>query len=356
MARPAGWRRIPWKRPRVRSGRPADPRRIVIDPSCHTPVVLPRRRLVTATAAALGVAVGLLSGCASQTATLRARPDPRLPRRIELDRTPFVPQAQRFLCAPEALTMVMQAAGAKITLDELAPAFEQRGGQGAMQPEMLATPRRHGLLSHLLPPDLGELLREVSDGTPAVVLLNLAVSLSPAWHHAVLIGHDLDREEVILRSGREARRVMPMAAFEQAWVRSDQWAMVVLPPWRLPLTPSEAEVTRSAVAFERVAEPSQAVQAYRAALARWPASLTLAMGLGNSLHASGRREDAAEVFLQAARRHRSAAAWVNYGTVALELGRPAEAESAAAQALDLGGAWNERARALQRRAIELRSR
>lgn len=326
--------------------------------SFDSPAGLPRRRFVTAWAAALGgVAAGLLSGCASQTATLRARPDPRLPRRVELDRTPFVPQDQRFLCAPEALTMVMQAAGASITLPELSPAFEPRGSsQGAMQPEMLAVPRRHGLLSHLLPPDLTELLREVSDGTPAVVLLNLAVSLSPAWHHAVLIGHDLDREEVILRSGREARRVMPMAAFEQAWVRSDQWAMVVLPPWRLPLTPGEAEVTRSAVAFERVAEPPQAVQAYRAALARWPASLTLAMGLGNSLHAAGRREDAAQVFVEAARRHRSPAAWINYGTVALELGRPAEAESAAAQALDLGGAWGERARALQRRAIELRPR
>ncbi len=327
-----------------------------MDHPCNLPTVPPRRSFVTWSAAALAAAAGLLSGCASQTATLRARPDPRLPRRIELDRTPFVPQDQRFLCAPESLAMVMQAAGSRITLAELTPAFDQRGAQGAMQPEMLAAARRHGLVSHVLPPDLTELLREVADGTPAVVLLNLAVSLSPSWHHAVLVGYDLDREEVVLRSGREARRVMPLAAFEQAWVRSDQWAMVVLPPFRLPLTPGEAEVTRSTVAFERVAEPSLAVQAYRAALARWPASLTLAMGLGNSLHAAGRREDAAQVFLEAARRHRSAAAWINHGTVVLELGRPAQAEAAAAQALDLGGAWTERARALQRRAIELRPR
>lgn len=39
-------------------------------------------------------------------------------------------------------------------------------------------------------------------GHPVVVLQNLRLGRAARWHHAVAVGYDLRRHEVVLRSGR----------------------------------------------------------------------------------------------------------------------------------------------------------
>ena len=80
--------------------------------------------------------------------------------------------------------------------------------EGTLQVEMLSGARRQGALAVRLPGTLEALLREAVDGRPPVVLLNLGLSIAPRWHYAVLVGHDLDEREVILRSGTTERAAM----------------------------------------------------------------------------------------------------------------------------------------------------
>lgn len=304
-----------------------------------------RRSLLIAASAALAGA----SGCATQTAALRAGGPADLPRRVELAHTPFFPQDARYLCGPESLAAVLQVAGASVTPPDLVPQVYVPGRQGSLQAEMLAAARRHGAVAYVLPSRLEALLREVAAGTPAVILQNLALPWAPTWHYAVVVGYDLDAAVIWLRSGPVHRQEMPLRTFEHTWARADHWAFVALAPGRLPATVTEAEAVRALVAFERVAPPAQAVRAYEAAAARWPDVLALQMGWGNTLYAAGRKAEAADRFEAAARRHRHAAAWINLGTVALELGQRARAETAAREAVALGGAWSPQARQLQAR-------
>ena len=51
--------------------------------------------------------------------------------------------------------------------------------EGSLQAEMLAAPRRHGLVSYPLAPRLADLLKEVAAGTPVIVLQNLTFSFAP---------------------------------------------------------------------------------------------------------------------------------------------------------------------------------
>lgn len=300
-------------------------------------------------AGAAGVLAGL-AGCAGRTAALRGRETGLgLPRRIELRDTPFFPRSGPDLCGPESLAMVLQAQGFAITPAALVPQVYLPGRRGSLQIEMLAAARRAGALAVPLPPTLAALCAELAAGHPVLVLQNLGLAIAPAWHYAVAVGYDLDASEMVLRSGDEPRHRLSLRTFEHTWARAGHWAFVALAPGRLPHTATEAEVARALVAFERVAPPAQAVQAYEAARARWPDNLTLTMGHGNSLHASGRKAEAAEVFEAAARRHGSAAAWINLGTVALELGQRERARTAAREALALGGAWAAQARALAER-------
>jgi hypothetical protein len=294
-----------------------------------------RRRAVLA----CGVAAGL-AGCAPFTlpqtaALLAAAPDHLpggLPLKAELETTPFFPQTA-LQCGPAALATVLAANGVEVSPERLGDEVFLPGREGTLQVEMLGGARRHGVLPVLLPEQLEALLREVAGGRPAVVLLNLGLSFAPAWHYAVVIGHDLERREAILRSGATRREAMLLRTFEHTWARSGRWAFVVVPPGELPLTASEAAVTQACIGFERVAEAPLAARAYEAAARRWPTSLVLVLGVGNTRYAAGDVAGAAAAFGQAAERHDSAAAWNNLAQAEARLGHADAARSAAQRAL-----------------------
>jgi tetratricopeptide (TPR) repeat protein len=307
--------------------------------------VIGRRALVAA-------APAWLAACAAppQTAALRAAAGAaRKP--AELDATPFFPQTELH-CGPAALATVLVAAGRSADPSLLADEVFLPSRGGTLQVEMLAGARRHDALAVRLAPRLDALMAEIDAGTPVVVLQNLGLSFAPRWHYAVLVGHDVARDEMVLRSGTTRRATMGFTPFEHTWSRGGHWAFVALAPGRLPESADEAHVTEAALAFERVARPASAALAYATASGRWPDSLVLAMGLGNSRHAAGDLAGAAVAFERAASVHDSAAAWNNLARARWALGEPASARAAAWRALqrarDAEPRWLEAAQATAR--------
>lgn len=279
----------------------------------------------------------LLAGCAAQSGRLQTERPPDLPPRIELAGTPFFPDESHF-CGPAALATSLSAAGQSTRPDELVGKVFLPGREGSLQIEMLAGARRHGAVATIIPGTLESLLREIAAGHPVVVLQNLGLSWAPSWHYAVAVGYDLDAGEIILRSGPMRRQALSLDTFEHTWARSEYWAFVTLPPGRLPATASEIEATRALVAFERNAPPTAAAAAYRSGIERWPGNATLAMGLGNVLHAAGDIRGAEEIFRRTAATHNLAAAHNNHARVLLELGRREEARRAAERGLAVADA------------------
>lgn len=272
------------------------------------------------------------TGCAVQTHTLREHPPADLTRAVELDATPFFAQTA-YQCGPAALATALSAAGFEADPAALGERIFLPARTGTLQVEMIAGARRQGAVATRMPRELEALLREVQSGHPVVVLQNLGLSWVPVWHYAVLVGYDIDAGEVILRSGETRRQVMAMRTFEHTWARSGHWAFVVLPPGQWPSHTNLNAVVEASVGFERNATPVQAAEVYRSALRRWPESLSLQMGLGNSLHRAGDKRAAADAFRTAAQRHRSAPAWINLASTLIELGATGDAVSAAKEAV-----------------------
>ncbi|MCK2127901.1 PA2778 family cysteine peptidase [Thauera aromatica] len=292
----------------------------------------PRR----AGAAAVLLAALASAGCATQARQLQAQPPPDLPPQVELIDTPFFPDDSYF-CGPAALATSLSAAGLPTRPEALVGQVFLPGREGSLQIEMLAAARRWGAVATLIPGTLEALLRETAAGNPVVVLQNLGLSWAPSWHYAVAVGYDLERGSVLLRSGPMKRQELSLRTFEHTWKRGGQWAFVALPPERLPATASEGETVRALVAFERTAPPAAALQAYRGALERWPDNPTLAMGLGNTLYASGDKHGAEAAFRGVAEAHGLAAAYNNRAQVLLELGRRDEARDTARRGLAVAG-------------------
>lgn len=293
---------------------------------------------LTTVLALAGMGTGL-SGCATwldtgtaQTQQLLATPPAGLPRRVLLDATPFHPQTE-LQCGPAALATLLGAAGRPVTPESLMPEVFVPGRGGSLQIELLGATRRHDAVSTVLPPRLDALLQEVAAGHPVGVMLNLGLSWVPLWHFAVVVGFDLGREEVLLRSGQTRELHLPLRTFERTWARSQHWAFVALPPEALPTTASLAAVRDGLIGFERAAPPARAVVAWQSAWHRWPGDVVIGMGLGNSQVAAGDAPVALRTFAQVAEVTDSAAAWNNLASLRLQTGDLPGARQAARQAV-----------------------
>lgn len=282
-------------------------------------------------------AVLLLGGCATpQVAMLDARWPTELPAQVELADVPFFPQ-EDYECGPAALAMVAHAAGVDVTPDALVDQVYLPGRKGSLQPEMLAATRRQGLLAYPLKPKVEDILREVAAGHPVLVFQNLAFSIYPVWHYAVVMGFDRERHVLLLHSGRTARMEISLFAFERTWARGQYWAMLALKPGQLPATAEPQAYTAAAATLERT-DARGAQQAFAAALQRWPDDRAALLGAGNTAYALGQRDAAAKAYRQAVLKHPDFAdGWNNLAQVLLELNRRQEASQAIARAVALGG-------------------
>lgn len=314
-----------------------------------------REAVRTAALASLFLAV-LLGGCAApQSAALRRDLEaPRalqaaeasvagravdvqaLPARAMLADVPFVAQTE-YECGPASLAMTLGAAGRTVALPSLIEAVYLPERRGSLQAEMLAAPRREGMLSVAMPARLESLLREVAAGTPVLVLQNLGLAWAPVWHYAVLIGYDLPRSQVVLHSGVHESMPMSIDTFERTWVRAGSWAMVVTPPARLPFAPTPMQTLRAAAALERI-DRMAAMASYDALRARAPGDRLVLFARANALLADSRAEAAASAYRELLALHPDYAdAWNNLAHALSDAGDRIGAREAADRAVAIGG-------------------
>ncbi len=287
-----------------------------------------------------GFIFALLAGCGSlgpQTRELIKNRPADLPLRAELTQVPFFPQ-EDYYCGPSALAMVLAYAGASVTPDALVDQVYLPGRKGSLQVEMLAAARRHGFIAYELAPQLKDLVTEIAAGTPAIVLENYGFSWHPVWHYSVVVGYDLDKFELVRRSGYKQRLTMPMPVFERLWRQEGMWSMVVVPPDRVPATADEIRYAAAVVALERSGQSKPALTAYTALLKRWPASIAGEMGRGNAAYALKDLDTAESAFRQATLDHPDvAAAFNNLAQVLADRGELEAAIAVAEHAVSLGG-------------------
>jgi hypothetical protein len=279
-----------------------------------------------------------------QTSALRQDVSTDLHGHVELSEVMFYPQALH-QCGPASLAMLMQSSGVDLQPEQLTDYLYLPEKQGSLQVEMLAAARRSGLLAYPLQASLRDVLAEVADGNPVLVLQNLGLSWYPVWHYAVVIGYDREREEIILRSGLDYRQVLTFSTFEHTWARSKYWAMVALPPGRLPHTASEERYIASVGDLAHSNATIGLWPAYEAAMKRWPESLLVMIAAGNHAYEHGDLQLAKQLFLQATQAHPdSAAAFNNLAHTLKTLGQDQQALSAIHRALEIGGPLAEVAR------------
>lgn len=288
---------------------------------------------------ALLIAALLCAGCAGwlERPPLAAQP-------IELEDTAFHPQ-EDFLCGPAALATVLDASGRRVHPDDLVDDLYLPARRGTLQVELAAAARRQGRLAVQLDGTLEDLVGQLEHGRPVLVLQNLASSLVPVWHYAVVVGYLPDRERFVLRSGTERRLLTRRGRFAATWERAGNWALVLVDPALPPQGISRGAYLRAAADFENTGRHDTALQAFRSALAAWPEEPTARLGEANNLYYLGQRETAATAYRALLDEHpHHEVAVHNLVMVLLELERGCEAREVAEAASALAGGLVDTAR------------
>jgi tetratricopeptide (TPR) repeat protein len=217
---------------------------------------------------------------------------------FELERVPFFPQA-RYQCGPAALATMLVHSGVEVTPDDLVPEVYLPERRGSLQIELKAASRRRGRLPYELNADLETVLDEASAGNPVLVLQNLGFDWLPRWHYAVIVGYEPDRQVVVLRSGREARRRESLERFTRSWTAAGEWALVTVEPGRLPRHADPAAYLRAVTDAEPAFPAEASGAALEAALTRWPGNADLAFAAANQARAAGNSLRATELYRDA---------------------------------------------------------
>jgi len=236
--------------------------------------------LISSARFSVGIVAAALAllGCASA---------PQLPAEsptVELTTVPFFPQTE-YQCGPAALATVLAHAGADVDAERLVPEVYAPGLRGSLQAELLGATRRHGFIPYIIEPDASALVAELTARRPVLVLQNQGVARVPVWHFAVVVG--LDGDDVILRSGTEARRIEHGKYFLRSWERGSNWAFVALAPGELPATASPAAYVRALAGAEPLLGAPAAERGYRAALERWPRDELVLFASAGQRYAAG---------------------------------------------------------------------
>lgn len=280
----------------------------------------------------------LLAGCATpQMASLHRRWPDGLPATANVAGVPFYPQ-EDYHCGPASLAMAASGAGFRLQPEDVLDKVYLPARKGSLQVEMLAAGRHFGLVSYRLKPDMRTLLQEVAAGNPVIALQNLSFPISPIWHYAVVTGFDRERNTLTLHSaGRTEDLEMSLYAFERTWERADHWAILVLPPTKLPASADAASYAAAVMTIE-LAAPAAAQSAYLTGLRKWPAHPTLLLGAGNTAYTLGRLDMALQAYRELTRQYpANADGWNNMAQTLLDMGKLEEAGTAIERAIALGG-------------------
>jgi ABC-type bacteriocin/lantibiotic exporter with double-glycine peptidase domain len=171
---------------------------------------------------------GLVAGCTTPpSAPPVASFSSSLPERIELTQVPFYAQTED-QCGPASLAMLLTYAGLERTPEQMRDEVYLPQRNGSLTIEMVGALRRSGLTPRVVGTDLNSLLRQVADGQPVAVLINVRWRVWPQWHYAVVVGYDLTQQHILLRSGMEARHRMGLQEFDARWADGQRWGVAVL--------------------------------------------------------------------------------------------------------------------------------
>ena len=167
---------------------------------------------------------------------------------------------------------------------------------GVLSSDLVLAAREKGFDSRLVTGDRATVERELLDGRPTILMLQVIQAPGKGYdffHYVVLDGIDLDGNLVRVQFGDRKARWVKFDRLDNAWKGGGHAQIIIAPK-----DPS-AEALRAAVTLEEQGKYAEAADAYRSIVTTHPTHLVAWTNLGNAEMQLGDKAKAEEAFRKA---------------------------------------------------------
>lgn len=207
----------------------------------------------------------LIATCALGLAACAGQPTEKirgLPERVELTGVPAF-RGDAYQGGPASLASMLSQQGIVITPGLLDKPLRLPTAQADLERNMQVLAREYGMLVYPLQATLPALLAQVAAGYPVMVRITEGSTFWAEPRYAVLVGFNQQKNTLLLRAGRDRRRLMTFSDFESAWKSAGQWAVLIQRPSQLPAELDPQKWQQAADATGRAGQQQAAAQALK---------------------------------------------------------------------------------------------
>ena len=137
---------------------------------------------------------------------------------------PFYPQEEN-QCGPASLAGVLNYWGILVTPKDVAKEIYSRSARGTLSIDMVLYAKSKGLEASWYSGGPDDLRKEIDAGLPVIVLVDKGFSLLQVNHFMVVVGYS--GKGVIVNSGSDEKRFVPMSDFLRSWERTEYWTLLI---------------------------------------------------------------------------------------------------------------------------------
>lgn len=220
-----------------------------------------------------------LVSCASTGRVLYKSELPNVAPVKQLSEVPFILQDEAY-CGPATLAMLLNYRGETYNQDELSELTFIEKANGTYQSSMKSAVRKKGYM--LVEVDsIENMIKEIHIDNPVVVFQNLGFDWYPLWHYSLVVGYDLNKDQLTIHSGKNKFERIEVSKFMKSWERGGKWGFTAIIPGEESATASELQLMKSASILEKLGYIPLARRAYEQIANKYPDSFMAYVGLGN---------------------------------------------------------------------------
>ena len=139
---------------------------------------------------------------------------------------PFHPQ-EAYQCGPASLAGVLNYWGLEASPEEIATEIYSKSAKGTLNIDMGSYVERRGLKARQYRGSFEDIKSKIDSGTPLIVLVDEGFFVYQKNHFMVVIGYQ--EEGLLVNSGREQRKSIPVKGFLRSWERTKFWTLWITP-------------------------------------------------------------------------------------------------------------------------------
>jgi ABC-type bacteriocin/lantibiotic exporter with double-glycine peptidase domain len=144
-----------------------------------------------------------------------------------IENVPFYPQ-EAYQCGPSSLSSVLHYQGVHITPENIAQDIYSKSARGTLDIDMVLYAEKKDLKARQYEGNFQDIKFNINSGNPLIVMVDYGFWVFQQHHFMVVIGYN--EHGIIVHSGRERLKFIPLSDFLKSWKKTDFWTLLITSP------------------------------------------------------------------------------------------------------------------------------